>query len=187
MATVLQATDARIRTLFNELVQQTLGDIEQLQQDVAGKANASSVYTRGQVEMLFGDLEEMYASHVDNDDIHISASERETWNAKFDSTTAYTKSECQEAFAPKSVETDISNLQRDKAAANNVYTKSEIDTSLSDKCDKTDYSTTTEMNTAIAGAISGKMTGTTLDLRTDDGLYAAVKAIGQALGATIQE
>ena len=187
MATVLQATDARIHTLFNELAQQTLSDIEQLQQEVAGKAEASDVYTKTEVDAKKTDSNERISAHSDNTTVHITAQERETWNSKLDSSTAYTKSECQEVFAPKSVVDDISNLQRDKAAANNVYTKSEMNDALDNKCDKTDYSTTKEMNTAIAGAISGRMTSTTLDLRTDDGLYAAVKAIGLALGANIQE
>ena len=188
MAVIKQSTDASVAAQINTALTPINSAITSITSTLADKANSTDVYTKTETNTLLGQRDNALNTHTGNSDIHITAQERETWDAKLGTGDVYTKSECDTKYADKEdTESDISDLQRDKAAANNVYTKSEIDASLSDKCDKTDYSTTTEMNTAISSAISGKMTGTTLDLRTDDGLYAAVKAIGQALGATIQE
>lgn len=183
----MMPTDEVIDAKIEAALEEPLRTLEEHGEALTGKADGDNVYNKTTVDAKVKTVADAVAEHVGDTTHHITAQERETWNNKPDGSTFYSKTQSDQRFAVKSVEQDVANLGTNKADKNNVYTKSEMDTALGQKCDKANYSTTSQMNTAISQAITGALSGKTFDLRNDDGIYAAIKAIGQAFGATIVE
>lgn len=116
--------------------------------------------------------------------VHCTPAEKETWNAKADSTTTYSKSEVDAMVGAKAANADLTGGLALKADKVTTYTKTEVDSAVANAVSGLCSETTADAK--IASAIGGVFDGA-VNLRNDDDLYAAVKAILEKLGATVKE
>lgn len=165
---------------------------------IALKADAATTYTRAEVDakeaslvesldslsVELGAHEATVGSSVSTAPVHCTPAEKAVWNAKSDASTTYTKSEVDAKLDAKAASADLTAGLALKADAATTYSKSEVDATVNDAVKGLCSETTadTKISTAIKSVFSG-----VVSLKNDDALYAAVKAILEKLGATVEE
>lgn len=165
---------------------------------LALKADAATSYTKTEVDAKAASLDaDITALEVDlaaheaktgdatsTTPVHCTPAEKAAWNAKSDATNTYTKSEVDAKLDAKAASADLTNGLALKADAATTYSKTDVDTKVSSAvaglCSET--TADTKISTAIKSVFSG-----VVSLKNDDALYAAVKAILEKLGATVEE
>lgn len=165
---------------------------------IALKADAATTYTRAEVDakeaslvesldslsVELGAHEATVSSSVSTEPVHCTPAEKAVWNAKSDASTTYTKGEVDAKLDTKAASADLTAGLALKADAATTYSKSEVDATVNDAVKGLCSETTadTKISTAIKSVFSG-----VVSLKNDDALYAAVKAILEKLGATVEE
>ncbi len=165
---------------------------------VALKADAAATYTKTEVDAKEASLVESVDSlsvelgaheaktsdSVSTAPVHCTPAEKAVWNAKSDASTTYTKSEVDAKLALKAASADLQGGLALKADAATTYSKSEVDATVSAAVKGLCLESTAD--TKISAAIGSVFSGV-VSLKNDDALYAAVKAILEKLGATVEE
>ena len=129
---ITEAIDTLTETVigFDEDITRLKSDVSNLEQT---KANADSVYSKGEVDTLLTDK-------ADVDSVYSKGETDTLLNAKADADSVYTKSEA-----------DI--LLAEKASAVSVYTKDETDVLLDAKADSDTVYTKTEVDDMMGGIV----------------------------------
>ncbi len=165
---------------------------------IAEKADAAATYTKTEVDAKAASLdaditaievdlaehEATVSSSVSSSPVHCTPAEKAIWNAKSDASTTYTKSEVDAKLALKAASADLQGGLALKADAATTYSKSEVDATVSAAVKGLCLESTAD--TKISAAIGSVFSGV-VSLKNDDALYAAVKAILEKLGATVEE
>lgn len=156
-----EVVDAKVQEALAPIVS-ALNNLTTALNDVYAKGE---VFTKAQVNALIQQVAQSLATHVGSQAVHVSAQEKETWNAKLDSNSGYTKDAANSVFAAKSVEEVVAGLQSGKADAGNTYTKGQVDRLVRSMSGKTfnygDWSNGSlaaairELYIALGGSIEG--------------------------------
>lgn len=164
-STIILPTNASVAAQIAEALESVNTAITNLQTAITNVYNKSDVYTKAEVAALHAVINASISAHTGSTSIHTSAQEKETWNAKLDSTTGYTRTLADSTFAAKSIEPTVASLQTGKADKSNTYTKSEVNTLVASMSGKTfnygDWSNGAlasaikELYTALGGTIQG--------------------------------
>lgn len=126
-----EVVDAKVQEALAPIVS-ALNNLATALNDVYSKGD---VFTKQQVNELVQQVSQSLATHVGSQAIHVSAKEKEQWDAKLDSNSGYTKDEANSSFAAKSTEETVEELRTNKANKTDIYTKSETDGLFSKKFD----------------------------------------------------
>ena len=165
---------------------------------VALKADAATTYSKTEVDAKTASLdaditaiEVDLAAHeaktsdsVSTASVHCTPAEKAIWNAKSDASTTYTKSEVDTKLDAKAASADLASGLALKADAATTYSKTEVDATVTAAVKGLCLESTADAK--IATAIGSVFSGV-VSLKNDDALYAAVKAILEKLGATVEE
>lgn len=165
---------------------------------VALKADAATTYSKTEVDAKAASLdaditaievdltahEAKTSDSVSTAPVHCTPAEKAIWNAKSDASTTYTKGEVDAKLDAKAASADLASGLALKADAATTYSKTEVDETVTAAVKGLCLESTAD--TKIATAIRSVFSGV-VSLKNDDALYAAVKAILEKLGATVEE
>lgn len=118
-----EVVDAKVQEALAPIVS-ALNNLTTALNDVYSKGD---VFTKTQVNALVQQVSQNLATHVGSQTVHVSAQEKELWNAKLDSDSGYTKDAANSVFAAKSVEEAVASLQSEKTNKSETYTKAQVD------------------------------------------------------------
>lgn len=165
MATNL-TSEATVTAMIEAITVPLEARIAALESTAATCAKAADVATsEGALQKAIEALSGIMASHLNDEDGHVSAQDRESWEGKADRTEVYPLEEIDAQFASKASAATVAELAQNKADKTDVYTQSQVDAKIAVLNGKT-YNFADWTNGALA---------------------AAIKEIYGALGGTVQE
>lgn len=164
------ATNLTSEATVTAMIEAITGPLEEriaaLESTAATCAKAADVATsEGALQEAIEALSEIMASHLNDEDGHVSAQDRESWEGKADRTEVYPFAEIDTQFASKASASSVAELAQNKADKTDVYTQSQVDAKIA--------------------VLNGKTYN--FNDWTNGALAQAIKEIYGALGGTVQE
>lgn len=165
MATNL-TSEATVTAMIEAITGPLEARIAALESTAATCAKAADVATsEGALQEAIEALSGIMASHLNDEDGHVSAQDRESWEGKADRTEVYPFEEIDAQFASKASASSVAELAQNKADKTDVYTQSQVDAKIA--------------------VLNGKTYN--FNDWTNGALAQAIKEIYGALGGTVQE
>jgi len=143
---------AKVNALINTALSPINSAISALQTAIGNVYTKTQVYTKEETGTQISTAVSSANSHIANSGIHVTAQNKEDWDSKYDSSTAYNKTQCDTNFAVKSVESTVASLQTGKADKSDTYTKAQVNTLVASMTGKS-FNYSDWSNGALASAI----------------------------------